>query len=79
MRGPMVGITDEELFDIAEAVHQTSGGTELYRLFDVRTQEDLVSHLVARSVPTTLQHLRAVPARRRPVFCSLRRSRRASY
>jgi len=49
MRGPMVGITDEELFDIAEAVHQTSGGTELYRLFDVRTQEDLVSHLVARS------------------------------
>jgi hypothetical protein len=59
MRGPMVGITDEELFDIAEAVHQTSGGTELYRLFDVRTQEDLVSHLVARSVPTTLQHLRA--------------------
>jgi hypothetical protein len=54
MRGPMVGITDEELFDIAEAVHQTSGGTELYRLFDVRTQEDLVSHLVARSVPTTL-------------------------
>ncbi len=58
MRGPMVGITDEELFDIAEAVHQTSGGTELYRLFDVRTQEDLVSQLVARSVPTTL-HLRA--------------------
>jgi hypothetical protein len=30
MRGPMVGNTDEELFDIAEAVHQTSGGTELY-------------------------------------------------
>jgi|1186.fasta_scaffold171584_2 hypothetical protein len=23
MRGPMVDITDEELFDIAEAVHQT--------------------------------------------------------
>lgn len=59
MRGPMVGITDEELLDIAEAVHQASAGTEPYRRFDVRTQPDLVSHPVVRSVLTTLQHLRA--------------------
>lgn len=58
MRGPMVGVTDEELLDIAEAVHQTSGETEPHRLFDVRTQPDLVSHPVARSVLITLQYLR---------------------
>lgn len=58
MRGPMVGMTDEELLDTAEAAHQASGGNEPYRLFDVRTQPDLVSHPVARSVLTALQHLR---------------------
>jgi hypothetical protein len=47
MRGPMVCITDKKPFAIAESAHQISGGTELYRLFDVRTT--LVSHPVARS------------------------------
>jgi ATP-dependent exoDNAse (exonuclease V) beta subunit len=59
MRGPMVGITDEELLDIAESVHQAFAAKDPHRLFDVRIQPELVSHPVARSVLTALQHLRA--------------------
>ena len=58
MRGPMVGITDEELLDVVDAVHRAVAADEPHRLFDVRTPPELVSHLVAQSVLATLQHLR---------------------
>lgn len=56
MRGAMVGLTDEELLDIAEEVHQ-AGPKASHR--PVRHHDaPLVSHGVARSV-LTLQKLRA--------------------
>jgi ATP-dependent exoDNAse (exonuclease V) beta subunit len=58
MRGPMGGITEEELLDVADAVHRAAAADERHRLFDVRTPVELVSHPVAQSVLTTLQHLR---------------------
>jgi rhodanese-related sulfurtransferase len=59
MRGPMVGMTDDELLDIAEAVRKAFCVTEPHRVFDVRTPSELVSHPVAQAVLKTLQHLRA--------------------
>ncbi|MDB5603427.1 MAG: hypothetical protein JWP25_327 [Bradyrhizobium sp.] len=65
MRGPMVGLTDEELLDIAEQVHQAST-EEPPPSFNVRTPADLVPHPVARSVLTVLQDLRRRAARTTP-------------
>lgn len=59
MRGPMVGLTDEELLDIAEEVHQAGLEASPTGLFDITTPPALVSHDVARSVLETLQKLRA--------------------
>lgn len=59
MRGPMVGLTDEELLDIAEEVHQSGPAASPTGLFDITTPPALVSHDVARSVLETLQKLRA--------------------
>ena len=59
MRGPMVGLTDEELLDVAEAVQQAFCVKEPHRVFDVRTPPELASHPVAHAVLNTLQHLRA--------------------
>ncbi|TIS93288.1 MAG: DNA helicase UvrD, partial [Mesorhizobium sp.] len=59
MRGPMVGLTDEELLDIAEEVHQAGPEASPTGLFDITTPPVLVSHGVARSVLETLQKLRA--------------------
>lgn len=65
MRGPMVGLTDEDLLDIAEQIHLAS--TEEPRpSFNVRTPADLVSHPVARQVLTVLQDLRRRAARTTP-------------
>ncbi|MCI0631863.1 MAG: UvrD-helicase domain-containing protein, partial [Phycisphaerales bacterium] len=58
MRGPMVGVTDEELLDIAEALHGAFSAEEPHRVFDVRTPLELVSNPVAKSALRTLQHLR---------------------
>jgi ATP-dependent exoDNAse (exonuclease V) beta subunit len=57
MRGPMVGLTDEELLDIAEQIHQASSEEPL-RPFNVQTKVELVSHPTARSVLAVLQDLR---------------------
>jgi ATP-dependent exoDNAse (exonuclease V) beta subunit len=65
MRGPMVGLTDEELLDIVEEVHQASI-EEPPLSFNVRTRADLVSHPVARSVLTVLQDLRRRAAKTTP-------------
>ena len=58
MRGPMVGITDEELLDVADAVHRAFAANGPHRLFDIRTPPELLTHPVAQSVLVTLQHLR---------------------
>jgi len=57
LRGPMVGLTDEELFDIAEAVRGASGAEKADH-FTVRTPPELVGHPFAKSVLDALQHLR---------------------
>ena len=59
MRGPMVGLTDEELLDIAEDVHLAGPDASPTGLFDITTPPALVSHRVARSVLEILQKLRA--------------------
>ena len=59
MRGPMVGLTDEELLDIAEEVHQAGPDASPTGLFDITTPPTLVLHGVARSVLETMQKLRA--------------------
>jgi ATP-dependent exoDNAse (exonuclease V) beta subunit len=59
MRGPMVGMTDDELLDISEAVHKAFCVKEPHRVFDVRTPPELVAHPVARAVLKILQDLRA--------------------
>nr|WP_249787545.1 UvrD-helicase domain-containing protein [Bradyrhizobium sp. NBAIM03] len=58
MRGPMVGLTDEELLDIAEDVHLAGPDASPTGLFDITTPPALVSHRVARSVLKILQKLR---------------------
>lgn len=58
MRGPMVGLTDEELLDIAEDVHLAGPDVSPTGLFDITTPPALVSHRVARSVLEILQTLR---------------------
>ncbi|WP_375157923.1 3'-5' exonuclease [Bradyrhizobium sp. RDT46] len=57
MRGPMVGLTDEELLDIAEEVRAAEDGAGTGN-FDVRTPLDRISNPVARKVQKVLQHLR---------------------
>lgn len=59
MRGPMVGLTDEELLDIAEEVHRAGREASPTGLFDITTPPALVGHSVARAVLETLQKLRA--------------------
>ena len=59
MRGPMVGLTDEELLDIAEEVYQAGPDASPSGLFDITTPAALVSHSIARSVLEVLQKLRA--------------------
>ncbi|MBN8990644.1 MAG: UvrD-helicase domain-containing protein [Rhizobiales bacterium] len=65
MRGPIVGLTDEELLDIAERIHEASG-EERPATFNVRTPLDQISHPVAKPVLAALQDLRRRAARTTP-------------
>jgi ATP-dependent exoDNAse (exonuclease V) beta subunit len=65
MRGPMVGLTDEELLDIAERVRGTGDG-EKPATFNVRTPLDRISHPVAKAVLAVLQDLRRRATRTTP-------------
>jgi len=58
MRGPMVGLTDEELLDAAEAVHQAGAEASPTGFFDITTPPELVTNPAARSVLEKLQALR---------------------
>ena len=75
LRGPMVGLTDEELLDIAEAVHQSAPEDEPERTFNLHTPLDMVSHPLARSVLAALQQLRRRVAATTPRFCWQEQSR----
>ncbi|RUW26823.1 UvrD-helicase domain-containing protein, partial [Mesorhizobium sp. M4B.F.Ca.ET.013.02.1.1] len=59
MRGPMVGLTDEELLDIAEEIHKAGPDASPTGLFDITTPPALVSHGVARAVLEIMQQLRS--------------------
>ena len=58
LRGPMMGLTDEELLDIAEAVYQSTEPDEPKRTFNLYTPLEVVPHPLARSVLAALQQLR---------------------
>jgi ATP-dependent exoDNAse (exonuclease V) beta subunit len=59
MRGPMVGLTDDELLDIAEEVHRAYGADEPDRVFDIRTAVEHISNPIAKTALDTLQYLRS--------------------
>jgi CRISPR-associated exonuclease Cas4 len=56
MRGPLVGLTDQELLDITAALPSVEGGASF---FTVRTDAGLVEHPVAKAILENLQRLRA--------------------
>jgi ATP-dependent exoDNAse (exonuclease V) beta subunit len=58
LRGPMVGLSDEELLDIAEAIHRSSKPGEHAQTFNLRTAPELVDHPLARSILAILQQIR---------------------
>lgn len=64
MRGPLVGLTDEELLDITIAVPPGSDGR---RRFDLRSTPADVPHPLARSVLEQLQLLRKFAAETTPM------------
>ncbi|WP_316168687.1 MULTISPECIES: UvrD-helicase domain-containing protein [unclassified Bradyrhizobium] len=55
MRGPLVGLTDQELLDITASLAR---GGERPEFFNVRTDPAMVRHAVAQSVLVILQELR---------------------
>ncbi|WP_089173394.1 UvrD-helicase domain-containing protein [Bosea sp. AS-1] len=56
MRGPLVGLTEEELLDIGFALPERESGHGKER-FSLRTEPELVTHAVAREVLERLQGL----------------------
>lgn len=62
MRGPLVGLSDQELLDITASLPRTG---ERADFFNVRTDPALVRHPVAQSVLVILQELRRRAAIRR--------------
>lgn len=58
MRGPMVGLTDQELLDISEAVYAESADQDPSCTFDVRTRLDMVDNPLAKATLSILQDLR---------------------
>ncbi|MBN9179076.1 MAG: UvrD-helicase domain-containing protein, partial [Microbacterium sp.] len=57
MRGPLVGLSEEELLDITHALPEGDSGKPAF--FTVRTALDAVAHPVARHVLAILRELRA--------------------
>ncbi|TGV11383.1 DNA helicase [Mesorhizobium sp. M8A.F.Ca.ET.173.01.1.1] len=55
MRGPLVGLSEQELLDITSALVEQHDGQ---RFFTVRTDPELVQHAVARDILVELQRLR---------------------
>lgn len=58
MRGPLVGLSDEDLLDISAELDARSEGKTGLAQFSVRTDPQAISHPVAREVLTILRQLR---------------------
>jgi CRISPR-associated exonuclease Cas4 len=58
MRGPLVGLTEEELLDLAEALASRADSAGVPPRLSLRTDPALVPHPVARETLTILQDLR---------------------
>lgn len=57
MRGPLVGLTDEELLDITASLPPLAGRPEAIPRFSLLTELDHVDHPLARQTLSTLQDL----------------------
>jgi CRISPR-associated exonuclease Cas4 len=66
MRGPLVGLSEQELLDITAALPPGDGGQGRY--FTVRTDPDLVQHALAKSILRELQTLRKMAPLSTPSF-----------
>jgi ATP-dependent exoDNAse (exonuclease V) beta subunit len=58
MRGPLVGLTEEELLDIVAALPAPSDDQDAIPRFSLMTKVELITHPTARRVLTILQDLR---------------------
>src|SRR5262249_38094034 len=58
MRGPLVGLTEEELLDLAESLALQTDGADAPRRLSLRTDPDIIPHPVARETLTILRDLR---------------------
>jgi ATP-dependent exoDNAse (exonuclease V) beta subunit len=65
LRGPLVGLTEEELLDIVSAL-PTEGG--VIPRFSVSTPPEVISHPIAREVVSTLQLLRRKASSTSPIL-----------
>ena len=66
MRGPLVGLSEQELLDITAALPPGDGGQATY--FTVRIDPDLVQHALAKSILRELQTLRRMAPLSTPSF-----------
>ena len=66
MRGPLVGLSEQELLDITAALPPGDEGQATY--FTVRTDPDLVQHALAKSIVRELQILRKMAPLSTPSF-----------
>lgn len=64
MRGPLVGLTEEELLDITVALPPDGDGR---RRFQLRTSADKVGHALARDILEKLQGLHNLAAETTPM------------
>jgi ATP-dependent exoDNAse (exonuclease V) beta subunit len=68
MRGPLVGLTEEELLDITEQLPPVSEQPELIPRFSLLTDSESISHPLAREVLNILQDLRRRSASTTPML-----------
>jgi CRISPR-associated exonuclease Cas4 len=66
MRGPLVGLSEQELLDITAALLPSGTGQATY--FTVRTDPNLIQHPLARSIVKELQNLRKLASIATPSF-----------
>jgi ATP-dependent exoDNAse (exonuclease V) beta subunit len=66
MRGPLVGLSEQELLDITAALR--AGEDDQATYFTVRTDPELIQHSLARSIVQELQALRRIAPLSTPSF-----------
>jgi CRISPR-associated exonuclease Cas4 len=58
MRGPLVGLTEEELLDLAEVLAKQTNGSSTPSRLTLRTDSELISHPLAKATLIVLRDLR---------------------